>query len=102
MIKIHFFFSDFPAITICNQNRIKRSTLNHTRFSPLVDIDDRIAADVLEQNQAVSSRRRRSLELAPHSNVTAFDYSKFIKSAGNSTQEAPLSPIYLHTKTKGY
>ena len=51
---------DFPAVTICNQNQMKRSSVFGTRFEPLLRIDDQIQADQA-QFQAISVRKRRQI-----------------------------------------
>ena len=51
---------DFPAVTICNQNQMKRSSVFGTRFEPLLRIDDQIQADQA-QFQAINVRKRRQI-----------------------------------------
>ncbi|XP_019631135.1 PREDICTED: uncharacterized protein LOC109475034 [Branchiostoma belcheri] len=50
----------FPSVTICNQNRMKKSTLNGTRFAPLADIDEETVGTVayLGKDASTVSRQR--------------------------------------------
>ena len=57
---------DFPAVTICNQNQMKRSSVLGTRFEPLLKIDDQIQADQA-QFQAINVRKRRQISGTPPS-----------------------------------
>ena len=57
---------DFPAVTICNQNQMKRSSVLGTRFEPLLKIDDQIQADQA-QFQAINVRKRRQISGTPSS-----------------------------------
>ena len=57
---------DFPAVTICNQNQMKRSSVLGTRFEPLLKIDDQIQADQA-QFQAIKVRKRRQISGTPSS-----------------------------------
>ena len=57
---------DFPAVTICNQNQMKRSSVLGTRFEPLLRIDDQIQADQA-QFQAINIRKRRQISGTPSS-----------------------------------
>ncbi|XP_035696828.1 uncharacterized protein LOC118430223 [Branchiostoma floridae] len=55
----------FPSVTICNQNRMKKSELNGTRFAPLVDIDEETVSTVAflgNDGGAVSSQGEGSSE----------------------------------------
>ena len=54
----------FPAITICNQNRLRRSKIQHSRFSPLFEVDYEIEKILQE-----SSRKRRAA-IAYHSEAS--------------------------------
>ena len=87
---------EFPAVTICNQNQMKRSSVFGTRFEPLLNIDDQIQADQA-QFQALNVRKRRQISgeffstaqsqsitiFSGHTDIQAANFSSFVNGNGS-------------------
>ncbi|XP_066280218.1 uncharacterized protein [Branchiostoma lanceolatum] len=64
----------FPSVTVCNQNRLRKSKLNGSRFEPLIEIDDETigSVDFLElQDEPLDGKDDGELEMANRSRRSA-------------------------------
>ncbi|XP_035673647.1 uncharacterized protein LOC118414024 [Branchiostoma floridae] len=95
----------FPSVTVCNQNRLRKSKLNGSRFEPLIEIDDETigSVDFLEMDSQdgpldgldATNRSRRSTDSdGPESAMQMLEKRRqMLKRKTRATSPCPKAPV---------